>query len=348
MKFIIGMFLTVLTTLASADFKVYENLASENIYSDCKTKGDACSVEDPAKKEATITFRQGFLNQIEMIGKNSDKFYFESNAVAGEEVKQWFVQYVAKNGLLKPVEQSYSNQEIYQNWYEIRWALNSICLAYYKTQSLYSKEEQTSIERWIADLVNASIYSKYTYGSKDFRMQLNNHYYSTALALFSAGFVTHSSRMIRDAKFAINTAINHINDDGLFPNEIQRKSKSAHYQSLSTSMIVVALHVASLSDPEWANETIKDKQLIRAEYASVKMFTDDDFHKQMTGGFAADRHHNKAQCTSWTFPYLQLSTDGVLKESMSTEMKWFYEGCDYNYIIGGNPELLRTKLFKIE
>jgi hypothetical protein len=253
-----------------------------------------------------------------------------------------------QKGLLQELEQPFTEQELYQNWYEIRWALNSICLAYYKTQSLYSKDEKAGIERWITDLVNTSIYSKYSYTDKDYRFQLNNHYYSTAVALFAAGFVTRNDKMIRDGKFAINVALKHINDEGIFPEEITRKTKTAHYHSFAATMIVVALHNASLSDPEWANKTIKDARLIRSEYASVKLFVDDEFHKQKTGGFAADRRHNKGQCTSWTFPYMQLSTDETLKASMSAEMKWFYEGCDYNYIVGGNPEIMREKLFKIK
>lgn len=331
------------------EIQVYKHLPSIQVYKDCAKKGDACAIMDEALAKQLKDENEEWQRQMKKMSLDAEDFYFNGNPAAGAYARDWFVAYQKNDGLLKYVEWLDRTSQANENEYaQICWGLNNIAMSYLKIKAKLSADERKKIEAWLKDVASKAAYGKYRYNESDYYKSLNNHYYSRAMALMAVGVATSDQQMIKDAKFVINKAMSDLDvNTGTWPLEMARKTKALHYQTFALSIVKIAVYDASLVDPDWANSIIHDQRMALADKAAVRLFADTEFHKQLSGGFEPDRRH-AGRCGSWAYPYIQLSTDAAFRNSAPKDMRYFYEGCAWSYMIGGNPELMRERFYKIQ
>lgn len=347
-KLVTSIFVMMVMGLAHAEqIQVYKNMPSIAVYSDCSKMGDACSVVDKDKMKESKRANWVWQDQMKALAQSADEYYFLANKNAGDYAKQWFLTYVEQGGLLNKVSWITDSRANANEFAQVCWGMTNVAMSYIKIRDKFSVEEQANIESWMKKIVDKVAYSRYRFGSDDYNKVLNNHYFSRALPLMAVGVATNDKRMINDAKFVIKVAMGEINAEGIWPLEVKRKEKSLHYQSFTLTIVKIAIYVGSINDPEWANTVIADPRIKLAENASIRLFTDTEYHRKVTGGYAPDRNQS-GRCGSWAYPYIQLSTDAEFRNAVPSEIKFFYDGCGFSYMVGGNPDQMRDDFYKIK
>lgn len=190
-----------------------------------------------------------------------------------------------------------------------KWNLAALSTHYLKLQSLHaSQQEDTFVQQreviahWLSALADTVIKD---YSDKPIE-KINNHNYWAAWAVMATSAVTQSPAQYQWAKQQFNIAIEQINEDGLWPNELRRGSRAFQYHNYAVAPVAATASFLQTNGDLQNGVPLALRTLVRHVIVGVES---DALFQSTTGKRQVEYDVTEKGRLAWLPIYLSLSND---------------------------------------
>jgi poly(beta-D-mannuronate) lyase len=197
------------------------DLSSGRFYTDANS-----SVADQglvARREAAMRPLRDFMRDTQ---READRHAEQGDTAAGACALARLAHWAKGGALLGSIAEN-------QGWYDRKWALAGLAIAYLKVKPLADARQRGVIEPWLARLGHVSL----TFFD-DPRHTRNNHYYWVGFAAGVAAKASGDAALWQAALAILRQGLGDVNSEGHLPLELARKGKALHYHAFAGAPLV--------------------------------------------------------------------------------------------------------------
>jgi len=209
------------------------------------------SIIDEKLKAEYDLIKKPLNNFLNKMVKMADAFFYSDKNEEGICANTWIYSWAKQKALL-------GDMKTEQAYYERKWMLSGITLAYAKIRSLATKEEKIVIEEWLSTLAQLTMQH-----SQEVNRSKNNHYYWEGLAVGAVGRMTNNKILLDWSEHVFDQAMNDVGKEGELPLEVVRGQRALHYHLFASAPLVM---LASILHKDSANLT----RLVSFTFSSIK------------------------------------------------------------------------------